>query len=143
MDPMSALSLACNVIAVVDAAVKTAKGLRDLYDSSTGFSTFHQRLSDETTRLEALATDLSSQSRLALDHSSLDKVTKECEEVTNRIRLVLEKCRVKKPADGIKALAVFKAWNVSRSARSEIRQLHGQLQGCRERIHDAVAAATR
>ncbi len=144
MDPISAISLFGNVITIVDAGVKSVKSLKELYDSSTGFSRTDQRLRAEVSHLEAIVQSLSaSQIELAScpQQPLLRKVAEECTEACTQIRVVLDKCKVN--SQGPKAVAVLKAWAKSQSQKSEIRELQVELELCRERLRTAVAAATR
>jgi uncharacterized protein YoxC len=144
MDPVTVYSLFCNIITMVDAAVKIAKNLKELYDSSSGFSKEAQRLQDETERLTTIANDLSS-SQVQLpsipQHPLLNKVAEECVEVSKRIQLILDKSKVN--SQGPKAVAVVKAWARSRNAKSELQGLQLELQSSSDQLRTAMALATR
>ncbi len=144
MDPVTIYSLFCNIITTVDAAVNIAKNLKELYVSSSGFSKEAQRLRDETEHLTAINNDLSSsQVRLSSfpQHPLLNKVTEECGEVSKRIQLILEKCKVN--PQGPKTVAVLKAWVKSQTAKSELQGLQLELQSSSERLRTGMALATR
>jgi hypothetical protein len=144
MDPILTFGLFCNIVTIVDAAVKIVKNLKDLYDSSRGLSKESQRLRDETEHLTAISTDLSAnQVQLSSipQHPLLIKVAEECIEVSNRIQLILDKCKVN--SQGPKAIAVFKAWVKSQNAKSELQVLQLELQTSCDRLRNAMALATR
>jgi hypothetical protein len=144
MDPVTAYGLFCNIITMVDTAVKIAKNLKELYDSSNGFSKEAQRLREETDHLTAISNDLSaSQVQLSSipQHPLLTKVAEECVEVSKRIQLIQDKCKVN--SQGLKAVAVFKAWVRSQNAKSELQGLQLELQTSRDRLQNAMALATR
>ena len=144
MDPATIYALFCNIITTVDAAVKIAKNLKELYVSSSGFSKEAQRLIDETEHLTAIGNDLSSsQAQLSSipQHSLLNKVTEGCGEVSKRIQLILEKCKVN--PQGSKTVAVLKAWARSQTAKSELQGLQLELQSSSERLRTGMALATR
>jgi uncharacterized protein YoxC len=144
MDPVMVYSLFCNIITMVDAAVKIAKNLKELYVSSSGFSKEAQRLRDETERLTTIANDLSS-SQVQLSsipqHPLLNKVAEECVEVSERIQLILDKSKVN--SQGPKAIAVVKAWARSQTAKSDLQGLQLELQSSSDRLRTAMALATR
>jgi hypothetical protein len=144
MDPVTAYSLFCNVIAMVDAAVRVAKNIKELYDSSSGFSKEAHRLQHETDILTTIANDLSS-SQVQLSsithHPLLKRVAEECVEVSKRIQMILDKCKVN--SQGPKTIAVIKAWARSKSARSELQELQLELQSSTDRLRAAMAFATR
>ena len=129
---------------MVDAAVRIAKNLKELYVSSSGFSKDAQRLRDETEHLTAIGNDLlSSQAQLSSisQHPLLNKVIEECGEVSKRIQLILEKCKVN--TQGPKTVAVIKAWARSQTAKSELQELQLELQSSSARLRTGMALATR
>ncbi|KAH8898426.1 hypothetical protein GQ53DRAFT_837333 [Thozetella sp. PMI_491] len=143
MDPVTTYSLFCNIITTVDAAVSAAKNLKELYDSSSGFSREAQRIGIETEHLTSVANDLtSSQAQLSsiTKNVVLNKVAEECVEISKRIQLVLEKCKVK-PL-GPRAVAVLKAWVKSQTVKRELQELQLELQSSSDRLQTAMAAVT-
>jgi len=145
MDPISIFSLFCNVLTVVDAAIKTTKTMKDLYDSSTGYSKTNQGIQDEAGHLEEIAKELSlSQSQLASyrpHHPLLGKVTEECTRISEKVQLVLGECKVS--SKGPRAVAVLKSWAKTQARKSEINDLFKDLQACSDRLNTAMALATR
>jgi hypothetical protein len=144
MDPVTAYGLFCNIITTVDAAVKIAKNLKELYNSSNGFSKEAKRLREETDHLITISNDLSaSQVQLSSipQHPLLARVAVECVEVSKRIQLIQDKCQVN--SQGPKAVAVFKAWVRSQNAKSELHKLELELQTSSDRLRNAMALATR
>lgn len=145
MDPISIFSLFCNVLTVVDAAIKTTKTLKDLYDSSSGYSKINQQIQDEANHLEEVANELSlSQSQLASSrpqHPLLAKVTEECNRIAEKIQLVLDQCKVS--SKGPRTVAVLKSWAKTHTRKSEISNLFKDLQACSDRLNSAMALATR
>ena len=144
MDPITAFSLFCNIVTTVDAAVKTAKTLKELYSSSSGFYKEAKRLRDETDKLTAIANDLlSSQTQISSipQHPLLQKVAAECLNVYQRIQLILDKCKVE--PHGPRAIAVVKSWARSQKLKSELRSLQSELELSSDRLQTAMALATR
>lgn len=145
MDLISIFSLCCNVLTVIDAAVKTTKTLKDLYDSTNGYSKINQSIQDEATHLEDIAKELSlSQNQLSSSlphHPLLAKVTEECNRIAEKIQLVLDKCKVS--SKGPRAVAVLKSWSKTQARKSEINDLFKDLQTCSDRLNMAMALATR
>ncbi|KAK1749743.1 hypothetical protein QBC47DRAFT_439766 [Echria macrotheca] len=144
MDPVSLCSLFCNVIAIVEATVKTTKAPRDLYHSSSGVSKFQQQLRAKSEFLEALAADLlQSQDAVAsFPHQArAADIAKECAVISAQIRLVVEKCKVD---NGLpKPLAVARAWLKSEARRSELEALTTELESCEKRLWAAMMSAAR
>src|SRR4051794_12201423 len=99
MDPITAFSLAVNVITTVDVAVKTGKTLRELYESTSGFTRETEELIQATGQLEkALAGLDSAQSQLTAAQSpGVDDTTataaRQCSEAMRAIKAILEQCR--------------------------------------------------
>jgi hypothetical protein len=144
MDSVTAFGLFCNIIAMMDGAVKTAKNLEDLYNSSSGLSKEAQRLQDETEHLTAISngfTAIQVQLSSIPQHPLLNKVAEECVEVSKRIQLILDKCKVN--TQGHKVVAVFKAWVRSQNAKSELQGLQLELQTSSNRLRNAMALVTR
>ncbi|KAM7211953.1 hypothetical protein V8F06_012662 [Rhypophila decipiens] len=144
MDPISAFGLFCNVLTVVDAAANATRGLRVLYNSTSGLSKFNERIQDQTNRLGEIAKELSStkdQLELASPQRPLvGKVAQECRLAAEQVNVILNKCRV--DAQSPKTLAVLKAWVVSSRKKSEIEHLQAQFEARADELRTAMAAAT-
>jgi hypothetical protein len=144
MDPVKAYSLFCRITATVGAAVTTAKNLKELYNSSSGLSKDAHRLRHEIEHLTTIANDLSSSQVQLLSippHPLLNKVAEECLEVSKRIQLILDKCKVN--SQGPKAITVVKAWARPQNAKPELQELQLELQTSSNRLRTAMALATR
>jgi hypothetical protein len=144
MDPGTVYSLFCDIITLVDGAIKTAKSLNELYHSSSGLSKEAQRLQDQTEHLTAIANSLSSsqaQLRLMPQRPLLNKVVEECVEVSRMIQLILDKSKV--DHSGPKAVAVLKAWTRSQTTKAELQELQLELQANSDRLRNVMALATK
>jgi len=144
MDPLSAFSLFCNIITTVEAAIKIAKNLKELYTSTSGFSKESQCIRDEVTALTALCKEISSsEAQLSgLPRSPrIDKVAEECVELCKGLQSIVEKSRV--DSHGSRAVAVLKAWTSSKSTNLQLQTLYTNLQERRGRLREAIALATR
>ncbi|KAM7189474.1 hypothetical protein V8F33_010057 [Rhypophila sp. PSN 637] len=144
MDPISAFGLFCNVLTVVDAAANATRGLRVLYNSTSGLSKFNERIQDQTNRLGEIAKELSSsKDQLELvspQRPLVGKVALECRLAAEQVDVILNKCRV--DAQSPKTLAVLKAWVVSSRKKSEIEHLQAQFEARADELRTAMAAAT-
>jgi len=144
MDPLSLFSLSCGIITAVDAAVKTVGALKDLYQSSSGFSNVNLRLQAEAEHLEAVAKNLSdSEVNLSTIRQSplVGSIARECIAACEQIQIILAKCQVKPQEHRV--IATIKSWSKSRTLSSEIEGIHANLVSCSSRLKTAVAAATR
>lgn len=147
MDPISALSLAVNVVAMVDTAVKTGKTLRDLYKSTSGFTKQTQELIQAMSQFEKALTVLDgAQNQLATVQSpGTDNATataaKQCGQTIQAIKAILDQCRVAKPSS---ARAVVKGWFQSTiKHRSKIEALQSNLESATGQLRTSLAIATR
>ena len=58
MDPISGLSFACNMLDMVDRAIKYGKTIKEIYDSSTGLSSKHENLDSVAKSMIAVTEEL-------------------------------------------------------------------------------------
>jgi hypothetical protein len=147
MDPISAFSLAVNVVTMVDIAVKTGKTLRELYKSTSGFTKQTQELIQATSQFEkTLAALDAAQNQLATAQSpAIDDATamaaKRCGQTIQAIKAILDQCRVGKPSS---ARGAVKGWfQSSIKHRPKLEELQATLELATSQLRTSLAIATR
>lgn len=101
MDPLTAFGLACNILNVVDAAVKCGKTIAELYDSSSGYTHEMEDLQKALSDLEAIEHDLkSSQSQIPATESGerMQHAAADCARIAHRINEILVSCGAQRPS---------------------------------------------
>jgi hypothetical protein len=101
MDPVSALSVAASVIQFVDYGTRVISKARELYTSADGALSANSEIEEATTRLQALSGSLKADEgleRAPLDETdtALDKICKECSEVSQELVGMMEKLKLPK-----------------------------------------------
>src|ERR1700760_3775856 len=98
LDPLTSLSLACNIIQVLDVGWKIANGAREVYKSGAGAPR-------EDVHLDSILEDLSNltgkfdplTSKSSDDERELYGIAQKCEKLTIDIRNILQADRAKNP----------------------------------------------
>jgi uncharacterized protein YoxC len=145
MEPLSALSVACNIITITDTAVKTAKTLHELYNSTSGFSSKNENLVKETDHLKQAIEQLrqaGSQLTASQPHdANITRATDHCDQVVKSITAILDECRVKKPKS---TRSVMKAWGkLHLKHSSNLLDLQTSLQSATDQLNISLVIATR
>ena len=143
MDPLTAFSLFCNIITTIDAAVKTGRELKQLYESPNGLTSDKEQLQKSTSQLREIATELnSSRRRLPTDPQQQPlfvEIAKEYADITDKIDAILSECQVS--GRGPRRIAMVKAWVRSRKKQPELESLLAELQSTTQRLLISIAAA--
>lgn len=143
MDPLTAFSLACNVITVVDTAVKCGKTVVELYDSTDGYTRDSKAVLKALGDWETIETDLETAEaqvpRTPL-HKSLHEAAVDCLRISRQIKDILVSCRAYPSGSWISATKGMLKVTVK---KSKISQLSNQLEQSALRVTSLVAAATR
>ncbi|KAK3690462.1 hypothetical protein B0T22DRAFT_193218 [Podospora appendiculata] len=99
MDPLSALSLACNILAVIDFSQKLVSGTYEIYSSSTGASNENEHLGRVTEDLKALVPQLKvpigNASSATPDEIALAALAEKCADVSDELLALLGKLQAK------------------------------------------------
>jgi Tfp pilus tip-associated adhesin PilY1 len=145
MEPMTALSVACNVLTIVDAAVNSSKTLWELYNSASGFTKETHRLVETTKQLqESLQSLNSARGQLVASQSPNSHIfaaAKQCDEISQAITAILAKCKVKEKSS---ISSAAKAWLKSKvKHRAELEDNYSKLQSASDGLRTALAIATR
>ncbi|KAK3319591.1 hypothetical protein B0T19DRAFT_269269 [Cercophora scortea] len=99
MDPFSALSLACNILAVIDFSQKLVSSTYQIYSSSTGVSDENEHLGRVTEDLRALVPQLKvpigNAGSVTPEEAGLAALAEKCAEVSDELLALLEKLQAK------------------------------------------------
>jgi NADH dehydrogenase/NADH:ubiquinone oxidoreductase subunit G len=143
MDPVTAFGLACNVLTVLDLAVAAGKELKDLYDSSSGYTKATQPLLEATKHLTdtvQVLKDAEEQFGSAGSRDQLRGVAKECALAAESLNAIVEKCKVRKRQSVLSAAV---ALGRSAKSKSEIVRLQQAFEAAVDRLRMSMEAATR
>jgi len=107
MEPFSALSVAASVIQFVDYGTRVIAKAREMYTSADGALSANVEIENTTNRLQELSGSLRASLRqgdegfqlapLDQAETALDKICKECIEISKKLISSLEKLRLTKP----------------------------------------------
>lgn len=142
MDPITTLSLSCNVLDLFDRAIQCGSKIKQLYDSSTGHTEDQKNLQDVTNTIATIAHELqSAQFQIAESPSDqrMQEVAKNCSFVCDAIRSVLDKCKAKKEK------SITSASSAAIRAllhKSDIERLQSELEKGMIMLNSLVTART-
>ena len=142
MDPISALSLACNVIDLVGTAINCGLTVKQIYDSVDGRLKAHKVVQGETDRMKIVVNRLrENQSRIKVftNDDEIQKITSRCVKLSEDLQTVLDKCRAKHKT----IWSAGKATVMSVLKSGEIDDLQKDLETCRKDLNSLIAIATR
>ncbi|KAK7514005.1 hypothetical protein IWZ03DRAFT_247178 [Phyllosticta citriasiana] len=125
MDPISVLSLAANIIQVVDYGFKIAKGAKEQYQSIDGMI-----LRDLRRVQSSLISELSSQTHLTADAKDLLRISGLCDEVAEELQSELQSFVIPATAKHRKVQSLKRSFLViwKQSTISEIEGRLGKIQ---------------
>jgi hypothetical protein len=129
MDPISALSLACNVIQLVEFSIESAKGCKELYDN--GSIDENNRIEKYTAEITAANKDLQAALRsgkLANKPSRIERVAQDASATANELKIALNRLKLSK-AQGIRRLGgAFKSTLKTLITSGMIKKLQQRLE---------------
>ena len=136
MEAIAALSLACNVIQVVDFGIKVASKSRELYRD--GSTSENEDLRHTTDQLFQASTSLEKSMKGAND-KELETIAIECQSAAQKLLLKLDdlKLGANKNSRGIRA---FGRAVKSISQKDAITQLQARLEACRRSLDTGILA---
>ncbi|KAI2617243.1 hypothetical protein GGS26DRAFT_412813 [Hypomontagnella submonticulosa] len=143
MDPFTAFGVACNVITVVDAAVKCGRTIAELYNSTSGYTKETEGLLKAAGDWEAIDRDMrTAQAQIPETESyhKMHEAVTDCVKASQRINEILASCRA---GNGSSLRSAMKGFLKSAVKKSEIYQLRDQLEQSASRMTSLVAATTR
>ncbi len=147
MDPISAFSLACNVIQVVDFSIKVASTCRELYKN--GIAAEHQEteiMSEHLTGLRSslLSSSVFSTSRVSQqtneDENKLKEIATSCSETAAELVALLQSLRVEGPHK--RRQAVTKTAKASWESR-KIESIQAKLKQYQEVLDTRILVSLR
>ncbi|KAI1390577.1 uncharacterized protein F4822DRAFT_393615 [Hypoxylon trugodes] len=143
MDPFTAFGIACNVITVVDAAIKCGKTIMELYDSTSGYTRETEALLNALGDWEAINNEMEaaeSQLRQTDTHKSLQEATANCAKISRQMKDIVISCV---PNTRKSFRSAMKGMINTKANKQKVTQLREQLEQSGSRVTYLVAAATR
>ncbi|KAK1772120.1 hypothetical protein QBC33DRAFT_520331 [Phialemonium atrogriseum] len=145
MDPVTAFSLAVNILTVLDVAIKSGKTVKELYDSTNGFTKETQALEDATRDLNKTV-EVLDDAKVRLDAAAktadeqVSLIGGKCGIVSNQIQAFLNVCKVTKQKS---TSAAIKGFLKGRKHQGELARLEKELKERAGQLETAIAVATR
>jgi hypothetical protein len=148
MDPLSALSFSCNVLDLVERAIKCGRTLKELYDSPLGQTAVSESLANFVAETRTIVADLNStQSNVPWSRSergqrdkSLMLVATRCQQLASELEAVVSKCNARSPHS---LASTVKAGLRGYLKRHEIERLKDELESRGTTLHTLLATCTR
>jgi len=145
MDPLSALSLASNIIQIVDFSSRIVSRGYELYNSADGRTEEHAMLDNAAENLSRLYEDLNSclksnSRKLTQADQQLLELSARSKVVVDELRQALDKAKVM--ADDRKWQSVYQALRTIRTDK-QISTLAGQLGEIRKQVDTAILISLR
>lgn len=140
MDPISALSLACNIVDLVGDAIKCGETVLNIYSSVSGLQEAQATVEREAGRIKDVAIGLTVyQSQLTANaeiKKTADRIVTQCD----ALRVVLDHCRSKKKKS---LLSAVNATARSMIKSGHIQRLQKELDFSRKELNTWIAVGTR
>lgn len=143
MEPLTALSLFCNIVDICDHAIKVCKASREIYRSATGRRAQDEELLKYVGELQEILNSVRlSSSKLNTDnlYKSIVEPLDRMEAKSAAVRETLDSFRTKRSGSRISA-AVATAKLVR--GQSKLDRTLQELKQCRDDVHFAIAQSTR
>lgn len=129
MDPISALSIACNVIQLVEFSIESAKVCKELYDS--GSIDENNRIEKYTAEITAANKDLQAALRSGKPASNLSRIERVAQDAfatANELKIALNRLKLSK-AQGFRRLGgAFKSTLKTLITSGTIKKLQQRLE---------------
>ena len=129
MDPISALSLACNVFQLVEFSIESAKVCKELYDN--GFTDENCRIEKHTADITAANKDLQEalkNGKPTGKPSRIEQVAQDASVTANELKIVLNRLKLSK-AQGVRKLGgAFKSTLRALITNGTIQKLQQRLE---------------
>ncbi|KAH6981754.1 hypothetical protein BKA56DRAFT_672555 [Ilyonectria sp. MPI-CAGE-AT-0026] len=142
MDPLTTFGLVCNLLTVVDAAVKCGKTIVELYESTSGYTRETEGLRKASRDLKAIERDLkASQSQVPPTGSGerMQDAAADCARIACRINEILVSCAPQRPRFWRFAINAYLKFAVR---KSEILRLRDELETSSTKLALLVATTT-
>lgn len=142
MDPLTTFGLVCNLLTVVDAAVKCGKTIAELYESTSGYTRDTEGLRKAFRDLEAIERDLTaSQSQVPPTGSRkrMQDAAADCARIAHRIKEILVSCAAQRTRSLTSAMKAYLKFAVR---KSEILRLRDELETSSTKLALLVTTTT-
>ncbi len=142
MEPISALSFACNIIDLLERGIKAGAIIKEIYQAPDGLRKHDKALLDQPDTLSVVTAGLRDAQGRITDSpvdARMKEVAAKCSALCVQMEAVVDKCRPKK------ADSVVSATNASARAlwyRSEMESLEAELEKGIQMLMSLVATAT-
>ncbi|KAI1204673.1 uncharacterized protein F4807DRAFT_324310 [Annulohypoxylon truncatum] len=144
MEPVTIISLVCNVFDLTERTIKCAKKVKDIYDSTTGFPKEYDRLSELTKELDVFLGNVRSSHgklrEIENEDTNIQDVASECQNFSSDIDALLERCRAKKPAS---IRSTFGAVIRTYRNKDDLQAIQDSLEERKQTLHLALTASAR
>lgn len=139
MDPISSLSLACNVLDMVDRALKYGKTIHEIYSSTSGHTEQLKNLDDAVQSIAAVANEIEANGGKLTETKTdfrMREVAQQCNAVCQAIREFLTKCKAK---DGSLLSAVAARLRLT-FEKSDLERLQAKLEESSQSLNSLIVA---
>lgn len=143
MEPLTALSLFCNIVDICDHAIKVCKASRDIYRSATGRRTQDEELLKYVSELQEILNSVrlsSSKLKTGSLYKSIVEPLDRLEAKSAAARERLDSFRTNRPGNHLSA--VIATAKLVRG-QSKLDRTLQELKQCRDDVHFAIAQSTR
>lgn len=143
MEPLTALSLFCNIVDICDHAIKVCKASREIYRSATGRRAQDEELLKYVGELQEILNSVRlSSSRLNTGnlYKSIAEPLDRLEAKSAAVRETLDSFRTKRPGNPLSAAT---ATTKLVRGQSKLDRTLQDLKQCRDDVHFAIAQGTR
>lgn len=144
LEPLSALSLFCNVLELAEKGVKAVKFAKDTYAAADGIAKDHRNLLAFSTQMEDIVIGIRGSVQtvdvLQTADEEVLKVAATCQDLINQYKSVLERCRAQKRGS---ISASTKATIRSVFAKGELENLYQSLEAQGSMLRTALASTAR
>lgn len=144
LEPLSALSLFCNVLDLAEKGVKAVKFAKDTYGAADGIAKDHRNLLVFTMQMEDIVIGIRGSVQtvdvLQTADEEVLKVAATCQDLINQYKSVLDRCRAQKKGS---VSASTKATVRSVFAKGELENLHQSLEAQGSMLRTALASTAR
>jgi len=141
MDPISSLSLACNVLDMVDRVLKYGKTIHQIYSSASGQTEQLKNLDDAIQSMAAVANEIEAIGGQITETKTdfrMREVAQQCNAVCQAVQEILIKCKAK---DGSLLSAVAARFRLTLE-KSDLEMLQDKLNESSQSLNSLIVAKT-
>lgn len=143
MDPFTVIGTVSSVITFIDFGYEIISVAREIHGSKTGMTKVNNRIELLSANMEALSMDLAATmptSAMSMDELRLNKLAKECQDLSHDLRKLLEKIKAVDPNSKRQRFASVARdyWNKDKKEDLEVR-----LDKCRQQLHIQLTQSSK